>query len=58
MIINRLITDSLMLLPTEKMWQLYISTCMELMAEGSHGQAKTVIPVHVLFSYLQFSCLV
>ena len=56
MIMNRLITDSLMLLPTEKMWQLYISTCMELMAEGSHGQAKTVI--HVLFSYLQFSCLV
>ena len=56
MIINRLITDSLMLLPTEKMWQLYIGTCMELMAEGSHGQAKTVI--HVLFSYLQFSCLV
>ena len=38
-----------MLLPTDKMWQMYISACMELMAEGSHGQAKTVC------SYLQFS---
>lgn len=38
---NKLYRQAVEQVPTDKMWQYYISTCMELMADNSHGQAKT-----------------
>ncbi|XP_020606396.1 U3 small nucleolar RNA-associated protein 6 homolog [Orbicella faveolata] len=48
---NKLYHQAVEQVPTDKMWQFYISTCMELMADGSHGQAKTRVQnVFQLFS--------